>query len=210
MSTADSRANSGPNDPALTALALLYANGELEGAEAEAFEKRLADDQDAREALSQAVLLTGTLGGREPPRPNPAYRDRIRERLLPGSGPAPSSRPAGWWSAVLRPQVYRGHPMVWLLSGALAAALLVFCAATARAPSGPAPRPAIPAQVTVRLPPARQQAEPVSEKMAEVWAELHSINHLERVRAEEARRKHRLEERRLAHSEDRATRGETH
>ncbi len=203
MSAANSR-----HDPVLTARALLYANGELPGAEAAAFEKRLADDQQAREALAEAVLLNQTLRGGEPPRPDPAYRDRVRERCR--SAPAASSRPAGWWSAVLRPQVYRGHPMVWLLSGALAAALLVFFAAIAQTPVDPLPRPATPVPVTVRPTQPRPAAEPASGKMGEVWAELHSINHLERVRAEETRRRHRLEEWRLAHSEDRASRGTTH
>ena len=41
----------------LSALALLYAAGELDEDEAAAFEKRLGEDQAVREALAQAVRL---------------------------------------------------------------------------------------------------------------------------------------------------------
>jgi hypothetical protein len=46
-------------------LALAYIAGELEEAEAEAFELRLADDQVAREAVAQAVELTQTIAAAE-------------------------------------------------------------------------------------------------------------------------------------------------
>src|SRR5687768_11526353 len=46
-------------------LAFCYAAGELDAAEAEAFEARLAEDQSAREALARAVELTQTIGAAE-------------------------------------------------------------------------------------------------------------------------------------------------
>jgi anti-sigma-K factor RskA len=70
-----------PTDEMLALQALLYASGELEEAEAVAFEERLADDQAARDALCQAVQLTETLAGNPEVRPNPAYRARVRRRL---------------------------------------------------------------------------------------------------------------------------------
>jgi hypothetical protein len=45
--------------------AFCYAAGELTGAEAEAFELRLADDQAAREALARAVELTQAVAAAE-------------------------------------------------------------------------------------------------------------------------------------------------
>ncbi len=210
MSSGDTHVAHGPIDPALSALALLYANGELEAHEAEAFEKRLADEQPVREALSQAVLLTQTLGGSEAPRPDPSYRDRVRAQLLPHtSSVEPALGRQRWWQTLLSPRVYRGHPMVWLLAGALAASLLVFVQA-GKTPVLPPPRPVVVAPEPSSPPPPRQPAEPPRAAMAKVWAELHTSSHLEQVRAEETRRKHRLEERRLAHNEDRASRGTTH
>src|SRR5260221_6300185 len=50
---------------ALDWLAFCYAAGELQAAEAERFEARLADDQGAREALARAVELTQTVAAAE-------------------------------------------------------------------------------------------------------------------------------------------------
>lgn len=202
MSAADTRAAQGPIDPGLTAQALLYANGELEGAEAEAFEKRLGDEQQAREALCQAVQLTQTVGGWEAPKPDPAYRDRVRAQLLAALS---SSRPR-WWRTALRPRLYRGHPMAWLLAGAVAACLMLFLT-PGKIPIAPVPQPEAVADNGARSPRAGQSSEQPHAAMGKVWAELHSIDHLERVRAEETRRKQRLEERRLAHTEFRGSRG---
>src|SRR5260370_4059925 len=93
------------------ALALLYANGEVEGAELADFEHRLAADQSARDALCQAVELAATLSGRGPRQPNAGYRDSVRRRLLP----------IGPWGWVSRRRLYRGHPVFWALAGAAAA-----------------------------------------------------------------------------------------
>jgi anti-sigma-K factor RskA len=90
-------------DPDLACTALLYASGELEEAQAAEFERRLAEDQAAREALCQAVQLNLTLAGQSAA-PDPAYRARVRQRLqqrrrhmrkLAGS-PAFFGQPAMW------------------------------------------------------------------------------------------------------------------
>jgi anti-sigma-K factor RskA len=77
----DAPENAGSGDEALALQALLYASGELEEAEAAAFEERLAADQTARDALCQAVQLTETLAGNTEIRPDPSYRARVRRRL---------------------------------------------------------------------------------------------------------------------------------
>src|SRR5262245_56468906 len=84
--------------------ALLYASGELEGAQLSAFEQRLGEDQSTREALCQAVQMTLALKSHWPTRPSPAYRERVRQRLR-GRQP--------WWQALTGKRSYRGHPAVW-------------------------------------------------------------------------------------------------
>jgi hypothetical protein len=61
--------------------AFLYVTGELGPAEAADFERRLGQDQSARDALCQAVQLSATLNRLSTVQPNPAYRERVRERL---------------------------------------------------------------------------------------------------------------------------------
>lgn len=68
-------------DEELICLALLYASGELDEADAAAFERRLAEDQAARDALCQAVELNVSADGEGPPLPDPSYRQRVRQRL---------------------------------------------------------------------------------------------------------------------------------
>ena len=45
------------NDDDLDLIALRYVTGELDDTEVVAFESRLADDQEARDAVSRAVLV---------------------------------------------------------------------------------------------------------------------------------------------------------
>jgi hypothetical protein len=95
--------------------AFLYANGELNGIEALCFERRLAEEQAAREALSEAVFLCQRLGA-SAGGPDPIYRERVRRRLRLGPS---TERFAG------QPQVERAQPMTWCILGA-AAVLLFF------------------------------------------------------------------------------------
>lgn len=165
------------DEQALAFQALLYASGDLENAESHAFEARLAEDQAAREALAEAVHLTGALAGP----PDPSWRSQARERLQP----SPSV-----WQGLLNKRPYHGHPAFWCLLGALAAALLIVAM-----PPAPTPTPV----VHDRVP------EPTVEA-ANLWAELHNSDHLARAHTEEARRKSRAEDRRLAKPEDRKLR----
>jgi hypothetical protein len=54
-----------PDQDCLDWLAFCYAAGELNAAESDDFEDRLAKDQDAREALARAVELTQTVAAAE-------------------------------------------------------------------------------------------------------------------------------------------------
>src|SRR5262245_41994731 len=86
----------GPED-LLSAQALLYAGGDLDADEAAAFERRLGEDQAARDALCHAVRLLGAVDSEEPVRPDPLYRHGVYRRLWP-AGPrlGLGLRPAGW------------------------------------------------------------------------------------------------------------------
>lgn len=81
----------------LDLLAFRYVAGELVAEEAGAFEARLADDQQAREAVSRAVGLAERLveaAPQTPPLVTPVRRHRAqRETLLA------FARPLGWMTA---------------------------------------------------------------------------------------------------------------
>jgi anti-sigma factor RsiW len=174
-----------PNDR-LMFQALLYAGGELEAPDAEAFERRLAEDQAAREALAAAVRLSLTVDGRPSAEPDPAYRAQVVERLRP-------RRPL--WQRLLARRSYRGHPAVWGLLGAAAAVLLLIG-------SGWSPPAAPPSQAVA--PPAARPAddvhpaetdEPPTPEAAAIWATLSGKEHVVKAHGEEARRKARTQER---------------
>jgi anti-sigma-K factor RskA len=92
--------------------AFLYANGELDGTEAVRFERRLAEEQAAREALSEAVLLCQP-PGTATAAPDPGYRERVRRRLQPTARTQPDIG-----------QSRLGRSVIWALLGA--AAVLLF------------------------------------------------------------------------------------
>src|SRR6478735_9702050 len=97
-------------EPSLQATALRFAAGDLSATESEAFELRLRDDQDARDALAEAVRLSAAALGQEPPAPDRSFRAAIREQLM------------GYCPAWLRRRAYRGHPLTWAAFGAVAVA----------------------------------------------------------------------------------------
>jgi hypothetical protein len=165
-------------DPSLAAQALLCASGELEGEEAAAFERRLAEDQSAREALVQAVQLTQALADGPPSLPNPTYRDRVRQRLLPRR----SGRP---WRSIILGAV-----------GTIAATLLV--GLWLWQSSSPT-LPDVPARVA-----SPDQGPSLNEAI--LWTELQNSNHLSRALEEKKRRKGRTDESTQAPSEYRSWR----
>jgi hypothetical protein len=97
-------------------LAFCYAAGELNDAEVEQFEARLADDQAAREALARAVELTQTVAAAETQIGDlvtPAYRvqhDWRRRVSWMAVGGVASLLAALLWSAVAGPT---WHNQTW-------------------------------------------------------------------------------------------------
>jgi hypothetical protein len=172
----------GPKDTdGLAWLALLYAGGELEEAEAAQFEQRLAADQQAREALAQAVPLAMPPG--QPLLPDPAYRRRVHRRLR---------RPWGW---LLQRRSYPGHPLLWSSAGAAAAVLLTTLTFLLGMPASP-PVAAGPQPAPAAAREGEAPAEPPDRAdVANAWARLHTTDHVARAHDEEMRRKSRTDPR---------------
>jgi hypothetical protein len=189
-------------DPSLQGTALRYAAADLTPAEAGAFEARLADDQDAREALAEAVRLSAAAIGQKPPTPDPFVRTALRLRL--------ARRGSRW------------HPVIWTGFGATAVALstLIGLGLAQRepvelAPSGNTPRsglaehpsgehslgqsgaaaapqphdptPVVSAEVPDSLPGGE-----VNRSVAEIWADLSTPEHVEKARDDELRWRHHV------------------
>lgn len=173
------------NEPlALEATALRYAARMLTPPESAAFEARLAGDQSARDALSEAVRLSAAALKQDAPSPARSFRRLVRNRLMS-----------------------RMNPLAWvgLGAGAVAAAAL-FAVQVADHPMAPAVATAVqpPAPApTAQLPPApvarHEEPEPAPAehaddmlKAAEIWAELSTTDHVERTHDDEARLHQRL------------------
>ena len=188
-------------EPTLQATALRYAADDLTPAEAVAFETRLGHDQDARDALSEAVRLCAAALGQPPPTPHRSFRVAIRERLR------------GWSPAWLARRAYRGHPLSWVALGAIAVTICTVIglsladrgaiqptAPPAPVALAPAPRQAEP--TTAAVAPAPREVEsfvnvaaPTSncgDSVAEIWAQLSTPEHVEKAHDEELRWRQRL------------------
>lgn len=177
-------------DPTLQGTALRYAAGDLTPDEVSAFETRLAEDQDARDALAEAVRLSAAAIGQEAPAPHPSFRAAIRARL--------------------NLRAYRGHPLAWVGLGAAAVAACTLLALTladradqsqaapARVEAAPAPHAAEP-PVVATAPMPREAGAPVAAELtpagtcgddrsvAEIWADLSTPEHMEKARDDEMR-----------------------
>jgi hypothetical protein len=197
-----------PPEPTLQAIALRYAAGDLGPDEAAAFEARLATDQDARDALSEAVRLSAAALGQEPPRPSPSLRSAIRDRLL-GRSPA-------WFAR----RLYRGHPLLWAGLGSVVVAAACLVALSLADPAelrGEAeepvvsPRPVPPAPADRRAEPVSNPREPeavahaepppasaaeteaVGPTVAEIWAEWSTQEHVEKAHEDEIRWRQKMQ-----------------
>jgi hypothetical protein len=184
----DNRAEAGDH---LDALALLYANGEMDATQAADFERLLGEDQRAREALCLAVELAKTLDGLPPPQPNPAYRNRVRRRL----------QPPGFLHK-LAARRYRGHPAAWAALGAAAAFLgVVFVNGfLAPAPSNQQ------VQTAGTTPAPERLAQPALDETALIWSEIPKHERMNRLREEDQRRKTRSDDVRVVRNEERPNR----
>ncbi len=181
--------------------AFLYAHGELDNHEAAAFENRLGDEQAARDALCQAVHLSTTLGRLSSDQPDPRYKVRVQQLLIPSGA---STR---WVERLL---VYRHHPALWSLLGAAAAVLLMWW--LGRPPIGILPKQAydsLVAQTTrgIDWPDDDDEDTTPSVELASYWADLPNGEHLLKARDEEMRRRVRAEDfQRLATPHERRSR----
>jgi anti-sigma-K factor RskA len=195
----DANMNGDARDENLSWLALLYASGELDEAHAAVFEKRLGNDQEAREALTVAVQLAQMPVAGEMARPNPSYRQRVRQRLRSG----PSS-----WGWFCGKRAYRGHPLLWGLAGAAAAVLLT----VAMGQSAPWLRKERAPELTA-TPTTAEETDAASSRVASsleaayIWAEISQSDHLLKAHDEETRRRIRVDElHRFLRSDSRRTR----
>jgi hypothetical protein len=114
----------------LSLAALKYAAGDLDAVEADAFELRLADDADAREALAEAMRLSTAAAGHAEPKPDPLFQSLVVERLRPATS---------FLSTAIARRPYRGHPLTWTTAGAGTTA----CAAVALWLALPTPEPVL-------------------------------------------------------------------
>lgn len=198
-------------EPTLQAAALRYAAGDLTSAESEAFEVLLRDNQDARDALAEAVRLSARALGQEPPRPDRSFRAAIRERLI------------GYCPAWLRRRAYRGHPLTWTALGAAAVAastVIGLSLAAREAPeaasaiavaavvSAPQPRSVLLDETAEVAPAPRADEVPgdpnvweadVGRSVAEMWADLSTTDHVEKLHDDEHRWRQRVREATMLH-----------
>lgn len=181
-------------DPTLQTTALRYAAGDLSAEETTAFEARLAEDQDARDALAEAVRLSAQAIGQKAPAPHPSFRAAIRARLNSGG--------------------HRGHPLTWASLGAAAVAACTFIGlslanrvepeTTHSAPDTPAldegsniPHAQNPAPLAVAPLPHNPGMTVAVENsvgdgdphrsVAEIWADLSNPESIEKARDDEFR-----------------------
>lgn len=141
----------------LSLTALKYAAGDMGSVDEAAFELKLAEDPDAREALSEAVRLSAAAVG-QPVTPDPLLREAVFEKVRPSSaliGRLFARRP------------YRGHPLTWTATGATMTATAVMAIwASAPAPQTVVPpSPSMPDQqvVVVTPPPATAPKPPETQ-----------------------------------------------
>lgn len=162
--------------------ALFYAADLLERNEATAFELLLGENQEVRDALARAASYLYGGGGAEPVRPDPAYRQRVLQKM-----PRPSL--LAW---LFSRRSYRGHPLLWCAASAAAAVVgvLTFLSPPAEeAVPGPGPLPLV-KQIKPAEAPALDPEE-ASTAEALIWAEFPQAEHLLRVHEEETKRKNR-------------------
>jgi len=164
---------------------LLYIAGELEGAELTQFEKRLGEDQEARDALCHAMGLTVALSGHKTFRPDPAYRAVVRKQLFPAKG---------FWQSWVQPNWT--HPAVWTATGAL---VLLVTLSLARPRSPLAGDRGVSSPVADAVQKSKhanndESKDLPSPEAATFWSELPNGEHLSKAREDDQRRKDRVQD----------------
>jgi hypothetical protein len=190
-------------EPTLQATALRYAARDLTASEASAFEARLTDDQEAREALAEAVRLSAAALGQRPPAAHATFlasaRERLTGRVLPG----------------FARRAYRGHPLAWAGFGAVLVATCVVIGLTladfepvrdrdgaeTTMPTSTTPERPVATALVLAGP---HDAEPGSlagcgndspcNSVAEIWANLSTPDQVEKLHDDEMRWRDKLRE----------------
>lgn len=185
-------------DSTLQTTALRYAAGDLSPGEVEAFELRLAEDQAARDALSEAVRLSAAAIGQASPVPDPSFRALIRTRLGFGS---------------------RSRPLLWAGLGAAVVAVCALFAVSAADRAAPAEE-AVAAPITTASEPLANAPAPDSpaapdavapehpagacndeqRSVAEIWADLSSHEGVEKAHEDEMKWRQRVRDPHGAHA----------
>ena len=174
-------------DPTLSSTALRYAAGDLPPADCAAFEERLESDQEARDAIAEAIRLSAAALHQAPPAPDSTFRAAIRERL------------AGWTPGWLRRRAYRGHPITWAALGAIAVAACTVIGLALSDSGEPVERPAANAepppafQAAVALAPPDVEPEEC-DSVAEIWADLSTPDQIEKWHDDEQKWRQKLRE----------------
>jgi anti-sigma factor RsiW len=165
-------------EPTLQSTALRYAAGDLTPGESTAFEERLAGDQEARDAVAEAIRLSAAALHQAPPAPDRSFRAAIRERL--------------------RRRASRGHPVTW---AAIGAAVVASCAVFGMVlvnrgepvPTGEASSPATapaPRAIVAQAPVAIEPDD--ADSVAEIWADLSTPDQIEKWHDDEQKWRQKL------------------
>jgi hypothetical protein len=188
---------------ALNCQAWLYASEELEGADARGFELRLGEDQAARDALGQAAHMLGALESLPAVRPDSGYRQRVHAQLLESPG---------FWQRLFALRPYRGHPLMWGMTGAFASLFLFI--GLRQVWQGPEIGKNG-AAVVDRNPPLSTGPNETNRyaslaEAADIWAAMHPSDHLHKAHDDDARRRTRaLDRARLLKTDDRRSKSES-
>jgi anti-sigma-K factor RskA len=170
-------------DPTLSSTALRYAAGDLSAADSAAFEVRLASEQEARDAVAEAIRLSAAALHQPPPAPDPSFREAIRERLL------------GWTPGWLRRRAYRGHPVTWTALGAAVVAACTVIGLALADRSEPSERSEGPAEQPpafhVAVAPLEEDPDEV-DSVAELWADLSTPEQIEKLHDDEQKWRQKL------------------
>lgn len=158
-------------DPTLQAVALRYAANDLPPDEAATFEARLATDETAQDALSEAVRLSARALGQEPPAPRRPFADRPRPRR-------------------------RGYAAAGLVAAAGVLAALHFSkpAPQFEAAEPPAAAPHEAHAPAVAPEPRAATDDDEHRTTAEIWAELSTPDHVEKAHDDELKRRQWMRE----------------
>jgi len=175
-----------PTEPlALEATALRYAARSLPAAESTAFEARLATDQTARDALSEAVRLSAAALDETAPGPNRGFRRAVRSRMVSRLSPIA-------WAGIGAGTVAAATLFAVQLADRPAPAAVVVSKPISAPAMAPEPRPISMPVAKADEPEAPTENPEDMRKAAEIWAELSTPEHVEKTHDDEAKLQQRF------------------